>query len=225
MPVYDLEVISIIKTLPNDAVCIDVGVNEGQLFSFMVNHCFEGKVYGFEPIPSLYTFLVNSFSRKTVQLYPYILSDKEETTTFYHFPSRTGVSGMSRRDSLLPELKVEEIRSSTHVLDHLLNLPRVDLIKIDVEGAELKVLQGSKQHIIRCKPIVVFECQNNGLDYFNTTAELVFDFFWELGYEISLTKYYLQDLPPLDRDTLLNLVKYRFEYQFVAFPNKLKAAN
>ncbi|OQW68076.1 MAG: FkbM family methyltransferase [Proteobacteria bacterium ST_bin12] len=38
-----------------------------------------------------------------------------------------------------------------------LNLPRVDLIKIDVEGMEVDVLQGAVETIKRCKPMMTIE--------------------------------------------------------------------
>lgn len=38
-----------------------------------------------------------------------------------------------------------------------LNLKRVDFIKIDVEGMEAKVLQGAKETIQRCRPVMLIE--------------------------------------------------------------------
>lgn len=218
LPVYDLEVVSIIKRLPKDAVCIDIGVNEAQLFSAMVRHCTKGEVYGFEPIPTLYQYLVAKFAGKKVHVYQDALSDIEAEVTFYFFPNRSGVSGLSNRIPLLGNLKTENLQIRTATLDSILNLQRIDLIKIDVEGAELKVLLGAIKHIRKCKPIVVFEWQEQGSTFFDTKSVEIFDLFQELGYGVSLTKYYLMGLPPLQLQTLLNLVKHRYEYQFVAWP-------
>jgi FkbM family methyltransferase len=38
-----------------------------------------------------------------------------------------------------------------------LNLPRIDLVKIDVEGMESQVLQGAKESILRCRPQLLTE--------------------------------------------------------------------
>lgn len=217
LPVYDMEVVSIIRRMPRNAVCIDIGVNEAQMFNAMVNHCSHGEVYGFEPIPKLYNYLNAKFSSKAVHIYPYVLSDVEEEVVFYYFPKRSGVSGMSNRLPLLGKLTTEEICVKTVVLDRKFDLIRIDFIKIDVEGAELKVLRGLKQHLIKCRPTVVFECQHLGLDYFDITPEQIFDFFQQIGYSISLTKYFLNGMPALSRETLKELVKNRYEYQFVAW--------
>jgi FkbM family methyltransferase len=38
-----------------------------------------------------------------------------------------------------------------------LRLPRLDLLKIDVEGMELEVLEGARETVMRCKPILIVE--------------------------------------------------------------------
>jgi FkbM family methyltransferase len=66
-----------------------------------------------------------------------------------------------------------------------LQLPRCDLIKVDVEGRELQVLQGASETIARCRPILYVE--NDRLD---RSAELI-EFIQTLGYKL----YW--HLPPL----------------------------
>ncbi|NCI48360.1 FkbM family methyltransferase [Sediminibacterium roseum] len=217
LPVYDMQVAALIGQLPQNAVCIDVGVNEAQLFSRMVKRCTAGMVYGFEPIPELFSYLQKKFPGRSVKLFNCALSDTNGEASFYSF-KRTGVSGLSKRRGFLGDIEGKTIRTKIASLDALLSLPRIDLIKIDVEGAELKMLTGAREHIARCRPVVVFECQHSGLDFFDTTPAALFDFFYELGYGISLTSYFLRQQPPLNRQTLLNLTEHRYEYQFVAWP-------
>lgn len=217
LSVCDFQTIELVYRLPADAVCVDIGMNEGQILHAMVNHCKEGKIYGFEPIPILFKFLFNKYASKRVSLHQIALSDTEEYCSFYYYPSRSAVSGLSKREALFGKDRAQSIKLQTMCLDQLLNLQRLDLIKIDVEGAELRVLKGSKEHIQRCRPIIVFECGKGGIDFFNDKPEEVYDFFDELGYSLSLPKYYLEGHSPLDRHTFLLFFNHGYEYQFVAY--------
>lgn len=214
--VYDMQVMSLIRRLPIDAVCIDIGVNEAQLFDVMVKHCTKGRLYGFEPIPHLYEYLKKKYDDPRVTLFPSVVSDEEGQVSFYYFPQRTGVSGIAKRDEFVHGLDAREYIVRTVVLDELLDLARIDLIKIDVEGAELKVLHGAKKLIKKCRPVIVFECGYGGLDYFNATPEDVYEFFDGLGYGLSLVEHYLNSLSPMDRHTFLYTFKHGYEYQYLA---------
>lgn len=63
-----------------------------------------------------------------------------------------------------------------------LNLPKVTLCKIDVEGAEVMVLDGIKQTITRCKPIILIECYNKLLAMQGFTRADVLDRLKAMGY-------------------------------------------
>jgi FkbM family methyltransferase len=217
--VYDLQAISVIRRLPKDAVCVDIGVNEGQLFNSMYRHCTSGTLYGFEPIPDLYNYLNKKYNSQRVHLKKMVLSDKEEAVQFYYFPRRTGVSGLARRSPLFKQLEAQELNYTAALLDDVLkDVPRIDLIKIDVEGAELKVFKGARETINRCRPVIIFECGYGGLEYFKGTPEEVFDFFEGIGYALSIQKPYLENHPPLDRHTFLHVFKNGYESQYIGHP-------
>jgi hypothetical protein len=107
--------------------------------------------------------------------------------TFFQDLTYSGYSGMNvqRGDHELHELKV---RCDT--LDNLVPADRhIDFMKVDVEGAEVLVLQGATNLIARCKPVILFECTPDGLKGANqTAAEIYDDFTQRLGYRVYLIK-------------------------------------
>ncbi|MFN3975386.1 MAG: FkbM family methyltransferase [Dehalococcoidia bacterium] len=64
------------------------------------------------------------------------------------------------------------------------SLQRVDFIKIDVEGAELKVLQGAQGVLHRFRPTLLVELQDRTLRMQGATAQQVWDFLVDRGYRI-----------------------------------------
>lgn len=61
----------------------------------------------------------------------------------------------------------------------------VDIIKIDVEGYELQVLEGSDQTIAQNRPIVQIECVENQPRAFGRTIQDLMDFFNDRDYVIT----------------------------------------
>ena len=51
-------------------------------------------------------------------------------------------------------------------LDELFPNLKVDFIKIDVEGAELQVLNGSEKIINRCRPVLAISLYHNPVDLY-----------------------------------------------------------
>jgi len=69
-----------------------------------------------------------------------------------------------------------------------LRLPTPDLIKIDVEGAEMNVLRGARACIQKYTPVVHVEVHQALLHLFNTSARQIRDFLTELGYSIEVRR-------------------------------------
>jgi len=65
-------------------------------------------------------------------------------------------------------------------------MPKVDLIKIDVEGMELEVLHGSIMTLLEHKPTIIFECWQE--PWYATRAKQLMDMLKGLGYNISHLK-------------------------------------
>jgi FkbM family methyltransferase len=76
------------------------------------------------------------------------------------------VSGGGSMTSERRRKKEDWIDEEIFTLDQF-NLPDIDYIKIDVDGFELRVLQGSIKTIKRFSPLVVLEAENNDITAIN----------------------------------------------------------
>jgi FkbM family methyltransferase len=144
----------------------DVGANLGHHTLFM--SLYADEVVAFEPFPHLQEAIREkiSLNRLTnVRLVPYALGLNDATLDY--FPGSSGNSGSGTLipesfESYEPPVKVE-IRAGDQ-LHNELNLPPIDLLKIDVEGFESQVFQGLRKRILLDRPPIVMEmgarCRN-----------------------------------------------------------------
>ena len=118
-----------------------------------------GQVIAFEPSPQTFkTLLENIDENKLENVFAsdYALWNKQEKITFY---MKTGTGG----DSL--KLRKEAAKKTTEVytitLDELYEkhflAHRLDLVKLDIEGAELEALQGMNRTLQKFKPNLIIE--------------------------------------------------------------------
>lgn len=174
---------------PGD-VCVDVGAHTGR-HTFPLARCVgpRGRVFAFEPIPGIAAQLRAKLQgtpsiHPVVELHQCALSETSGETDFVLVHEAPGYSGLRPRhyDS---QVTTEIIRVAVQRLDDLASgIPRVRFIKIDCEGAELRVLRGAVSLLTRDRPVVSFECGNASLESYNYDAGDIFDF-WDLhGYEI-----------------------------------------
>ena len=130
---------------------LDIGANEGYystLFARLMHD--KGRVLAFEPDPDNSQWLKKNISvngYQCIELHEYALSDREGDTTFY---PGGGVGSLVHNPSPLAYFHgpSEPVTVRTRTLDNVLreaNIKNVDLMKIDVEGADLLVLKGAKR--------------------------------------------------------------------------------
>lgn len=134
-------------------VIFDLGANVGTFACHFVKRYPNAVVYAFEPVPENYEFLVHHvalYGQGRVHHANIALWDAETTLRLGIPPTRersnTGLfSAFFNRDA---------IKVRAFPLDHL-HLPRPDLVKIDVEGAESNVIAGGLNTLAAARCVYV----------------------------------------------------------------------
>jgi FkbM family methyltransferase len=198
--IYDRQAVDLIRqVLSASSNCIDVGAHRGQFLREFLRCSPHGNHLAFEPIPHLAAELRTTF--KAVQVFNLALTDRSGSTSFFVFPESPALSGLSERRFIRPDAARQEIRVKTERLDALLPPDqRIDLIKIDVEGAEGLVIAGAIETIRRSTPYVIFEHGQQSSQVFGTTSTDLYDrLTGECGLRISLLADWLRRRRPLTR--------------------------
>jgi len=221
---YDYQTILAAKrVLTRESGWIDVGAHKGHILRELLSLAPGGPSYAFEPIPYLYQKLQKKYGKK-VKIFDCVLSDTEGEARFTHVIDRPAISGMVKRTIVDGNYNVEEITVPMKQLDNMIPAgQKIDLLKIDVEGAEVKVLRGAKQLLATSQPAILFECGSEGGEIYNTTAEELYELLAGLGYSISILEYFLKNMPPFNRAEFLGQYEKGYNYFFIAYvPEKLR---
>ena len=219
---YDAQTVAIIKKIcGKNSNCIDVGTHRGEILDAFLKAAPGGTHFGFEPIPSFYGALQRKYaSVHNVKLYDYALSDTVGTAEFNYVTTNPAYSGLKKRSYDRKGERDEKIIVRTALLDEVVlpfDIP-IDLIKIDVEGGELAVLQGAHKLIEKYKPVIIFEAGIGGSDVYGTTPESLYAYFAYFNYRISLMTDYLKSKPALSAEGFKTQFIGRLNYYFVAHP-------
>lgn len=169
---------------------IDVGANFGVYTSFLSRLVgYSGHVYSIEPIPSTFEILANNVNRLNLQNVTLLncgISDKNGFATM-EIPKYLGgrenfyrarITGNADADASL-----KKVRVVLRTLDDISTGIKEDikLIKIDVEGHELPVIEGAVNLIRRWQPALLIEVSDNPDDE-NSMAFTLVEILKKVGY-------------------------------------------
>jgi FkbM family methyltransferase len=143
--------------LPPDGVFVDVGANVGihTLAAARQLAAGGGAVLAFEPHPANYGSLVRNLENNGLR---HVIAENlglADAPAVLTGTASAGEGNWSLASQGEYQFEVELVRLDDYLTDH--PLPRLDVMKIDVEGAEVRVLRGGRATIRRFHPLIVFE--------------------------------------------------------------------
>jgi FkbM family methyltransferase len=156
---YDPSLMAVLSTLvKRDSVCLDVGANVGPITLALSALCPDGHVHSFEPAIQSFRFLERNAARNgvdNVSVHRLALSDTTGEAKLNYNREFTGGAFISDylrdgAEEVVPTTTLDDWAESS-------GLDRLDLVKIDVEGAEGRVLTGGRATIERFRPTLVLE--------------------------------------------------------------------
>jgi FkbM family methyltransferase len=150
-------------------VVLDIGAHVGQ-YSLIAASAVgpSGRVHSFEPSPVNFRRLaanleMNEF--RNVQVHQLAVSDTAgEATLFVPSHNNQGEASLQADQDDAQHVKVECVTIDQWARSADLGSPaRIDLVKIDVQGLEGKVLKGAQEAFLRFRPVIVCEFEERFL--------------------------------------------------------------
>lgn len=161
---------SILSLINQDSYFLDIGANIGW-FSLLVGDFIQkrngsGRVISVEANPTILQYLmasvVDSGLSNLISIKPYAISNKYEIIQM-----ESGVNGNVgglKIGQLSENSSIERNIIPTVILDDILkDLPRLDMIKMDIEGAEPLALEGMSKMLYKFSPKIIMEINADGL--------------------------------------------------------------
>lgn len=194
-------------------VVLDIGANVGQYTLIAARGVgSNGRVHAFEPNPISYRTLtsnieINSF--RNVSTHALAVSDSAGEVTLY-VPDNDNMGEASlqmsqtgQRNTTVMSVTIDDWAQNAD----LGATPRIDIIKIDVQGLESAVLRGARKVMIRFRPIIICEFEERWLRDSGTSSVELKRMLRELSYSANrITSYGLSQVATDEVHSFENLV-------------------
>lgn len=185
---YEIEMLEDIKKrIGENKVIIDVGANIGNHTIYFAKICRAKKVYSFEPQENIFNILVKNINLNNIDanVKAYNMGvGREHTYARIDVVDKNnyGSSRIIKNDK--GEIEIDK-------LDNIMlnEVERVDMIKIDVEGMEMDVLEGAKGILEKFRPIIYIEAATD--EEFNKVLDFLMEFNYKPIQRFNATPTYL----------------------------------
>ncbi len=182
---FEDEIHFIRKFIKPGMVSLDIGANYGLYATAIAKNMGpKGRLWCFEPTPNTaealrHTFKKNKY-RGRVKVVEAGLSNKAGTATFFMSPNAELNTLEPGDESFMQEQTIELLTLDDYARNA--GFSKVDFVKLDAEGEEVRILEGGQSFFSDFSPLVMFE-----LMHVEQVNEALLTRFTELGYAF----YYL----------------------------------
>ncbi len=146
------------KLFSREPVVVDIGGAHGDTTAYFLKLIPGCRVYNFEANPDLASQIKKRFADERVKPFSVALSDKEDTITF-HIANNTFNSSYKTINNNDQFQEVRSVDVPASPLDTIMekesDVAEIDILKLDVQGAELDVLRGASQTLKKTKLLIV----------------------------------------------------------------------
>lgn len=193
---WDMEHLRRLINRQGNPVILDVGANFGYYSLLLAAHCRRiARIFAFEPAQRTADRLVKNIRAndmdRTIHVKRVALGAKAGESFLMRVEGDTGKSFLW--DTVTGDEAVQVKTLDGFVAEE--GLTRLDLIKLDVEGAEPLVLQGGRESLARWHPILFMELNPSALQRGGFTAEALLAELRSLGYRFLISRR--RELVPL----------------------------
>tara|TARA_B100001057_G_C22706527_1_gene893977 strand:- start:157 stop:951 length:795 start_codon:yes stop_codon:yes gene_type:complete len=151
------------KYINNEGVIMDVGANIGHT-SLFFSKILNKKIHSFEPYLVNFEYLKKNTKKiKNIHIHNFGLSNKEGELEFgfrpysLNFENTGQITAIVKHNEKLTKKRISEVFNGDNWVKKNLPSTRISLIKIDVEGMEVLVLEGLLKTIKKYKPMLIIE--------------------------------------------------------------------
>ena len=167
---------------------LDVGAHAGYYTLAAARSVGEsGRVHAFEPSETNFARLrrnVELNGLTNVALNKVAMSDREGEAAMYLSAEDPGQHSLGRVGEVSAECVVPTVTLDGYVAKS--GLARLDMVKIDVEGAETMVLRGGREVLARDRPSLLIEINEVRLRSLASSGSELLGVLRELGYEVEV---------------------------------------
>jgi FkbM family methyltransferase len=172
--------------IKENSIILDIGANIGYFSVIAADKAMHGQVYSFEPVSLIRKQLLQNISLNritNIHVLPFCVNNENGISDFFlAAEDNIGMSGLQ-----IPEnYSGKKLKALSIVLDDWISiseLKAVDFVKIDIEGAEKKALEGMSTILQQHRPIIFIEIVATLLIKFDNSIQEIYNIFSKYGYQ------------------------------------------